>query len=179
MRPVFPSFRMNLLTESDLLLAGWLHGPQLAEMLQAVAAMESRGIRDPQYAMKLLRRDFPPPETKLRLRAEPAPLAEAIAVTSPLDAENIGAVRRGMETLLRVPVISSGAIMPDACPTGPAAASIPVGGAVVAENAIIPGAHSEDLCCSMFASFFKTTAGVEEQLDALMASTRFDTIKAE
>ena len=82
---------MNLLTESDLLLAGWLHGPQLTEMLEAVAAMEARGIRDPQYAMKLLRRSFPPPETKLRLRSEPAPLAAAIEATSPVDAANIGA----------------------------------------------------------------------------------------
>lgn len=163
---------MNLLTESDLLLAGWLHGPQLAEMMQAVAAMQSRGIRDPQYAMKLLRRDFPPPETKLRLRARPAPLAAAIEAVSPAEIANLGAVRRCMETLLRVPVISRGVIMPDACPAGPAA-GIPVGGAVVAENAIIPGAHSEDVCCSMYATFFRTTAAVASQLEALMASTRF------
>jgi tRNA-splicing ligase RtcB len=162
---------MNLLTESDLLLAGWLHGPQLAAMLEAVAAMEARGIRDPQYALKLLRRDFPPPETKLRLRAEPAPLAAAIEATSPLDAANIGAVRRCMEELLRVPIIGRGAIMPDACPTGPA--GIPVGGALVAENAIIPGAHSEDVCCSMYATFYQTDADVVVQLDALMKSTRF------
>ncbi len=164
---------MNLLTESDLLLAGWLHGPQLTEMLQAVAAMEARGIRDPQYALKLLRRDFPPPETKLRLRPEPVPLAAAIVATSALDEANIGAVKRCMDALLRVPVIRRGAIMPDACPTGPAAASIPVGGAVVAENAIIPGAHSEDVCCSMFATFYQTDATVTEQLDALMQCTRF------
>ncbi|MFN0126687.1 MAG: RtcB family protein [Verrucomicrobiales bacterium] len=164
---------MKLLTESDLLLAGWLHGPQLAELMQAVDAMESRGIRDPQYAMKLLRRDFPPPERKLRLRPDPAPLAAAIEAVSPIDAANIGAVRRCMEELLRVPVIQRGAIMPDACPTGPAAASITVGGAVVTENAIIPGAHSEDVCCSMYATFFRTEAAVATQLDALMASTRF------
>ena len=164
---------MSLLTESNLLLAGWQHGPQLAEMMEAVAAMDVRGIRDPQYALKLLRRDFQPPETNLRQRAAPAPLAAAIEATSATDLANIGAVRRCMEALLRVPVIERGAIMPDACPTGPAAASIPVGGAVVAENAIIPGAHSEDVCCSMYATFFQTEAGVESQLDALMASTRF------
>ena len=162
---------MNLLTESDLLPAGWLHGPQLAGMMQAVAAMEARGIRDPQYAMKLRRRDFPPPETKLRLRAEPGPLAAAITAVSPVDAANIGAVRHCMEELLRVPIIQRGAIMPYACPTGPA--GIPVGGAIVAENAIIPGAHSEDVCCSMHATFHQTTADVGTQLDALMKSTRF------
>ncbi len=164
---------MSLLTESDLLLAGYLHGPQLAEMLAAAATMEARGVRDPAYALKLLRRHFPAPETKLLLRAEPAPLAAAIAATGPLDHENIGAVRRCMEQLLRVPIIQRGAIMPDACPTGPAAASIPVGGAIAVENALIPGAHSEDVCCSMYATFFKTSADIETQLDALMASTRF------
>lgn len=63
--------------------------------------------------------------------------------------------------------------MPDACPVSSAFASIPVGGAIAAENAIIPGAHSEDVCCSMFASFYQTDAPIGTQLDALMASTRF------
>lgn len=164
---------MPLLTETDLLLAGWLHGPLLAEMLDAVAAMEARGIHDPAYAMKRLRRDYPAPEPKLRLRPEAAPLAAAIEAASPADVENIAAVRRCMEQLLRIPVIRRGALMPDACPTGQAAASIPVGGAIVAENAIIPGAHSEDVCCSMYASFYRSGATVGTQLDALMKSTRF------
>ena len=43
---------MKLLTESDLLLAGWLRGPQFAQLMQAVTAMEARGIRDPHYAIE-------------------------------------------------------------------------------------------------------------------------------
>ena len=164
---------MNLLTESDLLLAGYLHGPQLAAMLEAVAELEARGIKDRSYVMKLLRRDFPPPDSKLHLREEAAPLAEAILATCALDEHNIGAVRRYMDQLLRVPVIQSGAIMPDACPAGNAVANIPVGGAIAVENAIIPSAHSEDICCSMFASFYRTNEAVSDQLDALMKSTRF------
>jgi tRNA-splicing ligase RtcB len=164
---------MNLLTESDLLLAGWLHGPQLQEMLTSVAAMEARGIQDRAYAMKLLRRDFPPPELKLQMRAEAAPLAEAIAATSAQDEQNIGAVRRYMDQLLRVPIIQRGAIMPDACPAGSAVANIPVGGVVAVEDAIIPSAHSEDICCSMYASFYQSDEPVAAQLDWLMQSTRF------
>lgn len=164
---------MNLLSESDLLLAGWLHGPQIEHMLDAVAAMEARGIQDPNYALKLLRRDFPPPELKLRLRDEAAPLAAAIEATSKVEEENVGAVKRLMDQLLRVPIIQRGAVMPDACPAGHAVATIPVGGAIAVENAIIPSAHSEDVCCSMYATFFKTSAAVETQLDALMKSTRF------
>lgn len=63
--------------------------------------------------------------------------------------------------------------MPDACPAGSAVATIPVGGAIAVEGAIIPSAHSEDVCCSMYATFYRTTADVETQLDALMQSTRF------
>ena len=163
----------QLLTETDLLLAGWLHGPQLSEMLDAVAEMESRGIQDRNYALKLLRRNFPAPPAKHQLRESPAPLAAAIDATCKLDEENIGAVKRYMEQLLRVPVIQRGAIMPDACPAGNAVATIPVGGAIAVENAIIPSAHSEDVCCSMHASFFRTSTDIETQLDALMQSTRF------
>lgn len=162
-----------LLTESDLLLAGWLHGPLLTEMLAAVALMEQRGIHDPGYAMKLLRRDFPAPEPKIKMRETPAPLAAAIEATGPADEDNIAKVRRLMDQLLCTPVIQRGAVMPDACPAGHAVATIPVGGAIAVENAIIPSAHSEDVCCSMYATFFRTEAGVEDQLEALMKSTRF------
>lgn len=162
-----------LLTESDLLLAGWLHGPLLTEMLAAVARMEERGIQDPAYAMKLLRRDFPAPEPKIKMRENPAPLATAIEATGPADEENIAKVRRLMDQLLCAPVIQRGAVMPDACPAGHAVATIPVGGAIAVKNAIIPSAHSEDVCCSMYATFFRTEAGVDAQLEALMKSTRF------
>ena len=162
-----------LLTATDLLEAGWPPGPQLGRMLDAVAAMAARGIHDRNYAMKLLRRGFPPPPATYQLRDDPAPLAVAIAATCKADEDNIGAVRRYMEQLLRVPVVERGAIMPDACPAGNAEASIPVGGVVAVDNAIIPSAHSEDICCSMFTSFFLTSIGVDKQLDALMKSTRF------
>ena len=165
--------KTTLLTATDLLSAGWLDGPQLLRMLEAVAVMEARGIQDRDYAIKLLRRDFPPPPAKDPLRDTSAPLAAAIEATCKADEENIGAVRRQMEQLLRVPVVQRGVIMPDACPAGNAAANIPVGGVVAVDDAIIPSAHSEDVCCSMFASFYLTEMDVEAQLDALMGSTRF------
>jgi hypothetical protein len=43
--------------------------------------------------------------------------------------------------------------MPDACPTGPEG-QIPVGGVVVAKNAIHPGFHSADICCSVMLTDF-------------------------
>jgi len=83
-------------------------------------------------------------------------------------------VRKCVGELLRMPRIIRGAIMPDACPVGGGPATIPVGGAIAVENAIIPAAHSSDICCSMFATFFDAGAsGVSTLLDQLMDSTRF------
>lgn len=164
---------MGMLNGNDLLQAGWPPGAHIGKMLAAVAEMEARGIHDPDYAMKLLRRDFPPPPPKLPMRQEAAPLSEAIEATCEEDEKNIGAVRRFMNELLCTPVIERGAVMPDACPAGAAPATIPVGGAIAVRNAIIPSAHSADICCSMFATFYRTSQPVSAQLDTLMKSTRF------
>lgn len=163
----------TLLTQSDLLLAGWQDGPQIEALLDAVRVMEQRGIRDALYALKKLRRDFPPPDLRLRLREKAAPLTEAIAASCALDAQNIGAVRRQMNELLRVPVVLSGAVMPDACPAGNAPAAIPVGGIIAVDRAILPSAHSEDVCCSMYASFFRSDRSTREIMDVLQSCTRF------
>jgi len=164
---------MALLNGHDILAAGWPPGPHIAKILDAVREIEARGIVDRDYALKLLRRDFPPPPSKLEMRQEPADLAEAIAATGPDDESNVGAVRRLMNELLRTPVIERGALMPDACPAGSATATIPVGGAIAVRNAIIPSAHSADICCSMFATFYRSELPVSEQLDHLAAATRF------
>src|SRR5690606_1524381 len=66
-----------------------------------------------------------------------------------------------------------GAVMPDACPVGGGPATIPVGGVIAVENAIMPGAHSADICCSMFASFFPTNHPVGEMMDHLQKVTHF------
>jgi RNA-splicing ligase RtcB len=50
---------------------------------------------------------------------------------------------------------------------------IPVGGAISVENAIIPSAHSADICCSMLATFYEERGSVTKELDALMSATRF------
>lgn len=169
---------MPVLTGRDLIEAGWPEGPVIRELLARARVLEEeKGIADRKYLLKLLRRDFGKPAPKQALRGEAeveaVPFAEAIEATTDEEARNVGAVRRRMRELLRVPVIRRGAVMPDACPAGPAPATIPVGGAIAVENAIIPAAHSADICCSMFASFYRCDDAVGEQLDALMASTRF------
>lgn len=164
---------MSLLKGQDFIEEGWPPGPVIGQLLKAVAELEARGVQDRAYALKLLRRDFPAAPAKIGLREEPLALAEAISATSEEDRLNIENVRRFMQDLLRVPVVKGGAIMPDSCPSGMERATTPVGGVIAVENAIVPGAHSADICCSMYATFYRTEEGVKEQLDALQASTRF------
>lgn len=85
--------------------------------------------------------------------------------------DNVEKVINTMKVLMKTPTLKTGAIMPDACPTGPEG-QIPVGGVVVAENAIHPGFHSADICCSvMLTDFGKINP--KEVLDAAHASTHF------
>jgi tRNA-splicing ligase RtcB len=166
---------MKPITSEDLQAAGYLPGPHLEAMLRQAAEYQLRGISDVKYLLKLLRRDFAPPPPKFVMRDSPAPLAEAIRAESAEEKRNLAAARRQMQQLLLTPVITRGAIFPDACPAGVATAVIPVGGAIAVENALIPSAHSADICCSMMATFYDPRSQVAAELDALVASTRFGT----
>ena len=65
---------------------------------------------------------------------------------------NVEMVLRDMNLLMVTPTIQTGAVMPDACPTGEG--QIPVGGVVVAKDAIHPSMHSADICCSVMMTNF-------------------------
>jgi hypothetical protein len=73
---------------------------------------------------------------------------------------------------MRVPTIVAGAVMPDACPAGAAPGTIPVGGVIAAKDAIHPGMHSADICCSMAATVFGD-AKPSDLLDAGMTLSHF------
>lgn len=113
---------------------------------------------------------FPAPAVLTR-RAS-GTFAEAISAESEEDEANIAAVRAHMAELMRCPVLEHGAIMPDACPSGAAAGTIPVGGAVVS-RAIHPAFHSADICCSMYATVIPKGTATRAFMDAVVASTRF------
>lgn len=87
------------------------------------------------------------------------------------DAPNVDSVIQTMKDLMRTPTVVGGAIMPDACPTGPSG-TIPVGGVVVTKNSIHPGMHSADICCSVMLSDFGKT-DPKLLLDAAHAVTHF------
>ncbi len=157
----------------DLIKAGYQPGPQIEKMLVAINELQSRGVTGKKYILKLLKRQFGEPNPKLHLREKPIPHTEAIQASSDEEKINLSKVREKMTELMKTPVIQKGAIMPDACPASMAPAVIPVGGAIAVENAIIPSAHSADICCSLFATFYKPQTDISSELDALTTSTRF------
>lgn len=86
--------------------------------------------------------------------------------------DNVASVISSMSQLMRVPTIHSGSIMPDACPAGPHG-TIPVGGVVAAKNAIHPGMHSSDVCCSVAVTVFPDMQDPLSVLDAGMKLSHF------
>jgi tRNA-splicing ligase RtcB len=105
------------------------------------------------------------------LHTEAVPFAINIKAENELEQENVDSVIATMKELMKTPTIVGGAIMPDACPTG-STGTIPVGGVVVAKNAIHPGMHSADICCSVFLTDFGK-ADPKAVLDAAHAVTHF------
>lgn len=85
--------------------------------------------------------------------------------------DNVSKVITTMDAVMKTPTVVDGAVMPDACPAGPVG-TIPVGGVVATRNAIHPGMHSADICCSvMLTDFGKVDP--KTVLDAASASTHF------
>lgn len=105
------------------------------------------------------------------LHKKAIPFLVNIKAENDLEKANVRSVMDTMEVVMKTPTLVNGAIMPDACPTGPVGI-IPVGGVVVAKNAIHPGMHSADICCSvMLTDFGKTDP--KAVLDAAHSITHF------
>ena len=108
----------------------------------------------------------------------PMPLKDEGAFTSYLrpsgsgeDELNVRAVELTMAEVTKTPTVREAYVMPDACPAGPVG-TIPVGGVVAAENAIHPGMHSADICCSVMLTDFGD-ADPKAVLDAVQDITHF------
>lgn len=156
----------------DLIAAGWHEGRRLGAALRRARQLEAEGVGREDLLIQL-EEEFPKQLIVALPRTEPAPLAEAIEAETDEETDNVLQVRQRMTELLHMPVINRGVIMPDACPVGGSPATIPVGGAIAVENAIIPGAHSSDICCSMFATFFPANHPTTEIMDHLQKVTHF------
>ena len=105
------------------------------------------------------------------LHSEAVAFSINIKAENELEEDNVNSVLESMQILMRTPTLVDGAVMPDACPAGPKG-TIPVGGVVAAKNAIHPGMHSADICCSVMLTDFGD-ADPKAVLDAAHTSTHF------
>ena len=154
----------------DMLISwGIKPGKTFKSILAEARALAATGL-DLEAVRTAIVEKFPAPVVMTR-RAS-GMFAEAISAETEEDAANIASVRAHMAELMRCPVLEHGAIMPDACPSGSAPGTIPVGGAVVS-RAIHPAFHSADICCSMYATIIPQGQSTRGFMDALVATTRF------
>lgn len=114
----------------------------------------------------------PAPAIPLRAHGE---LAHRLNIRADDEHEtaNVASVERHMVELMRLPTVVAGAVMPDACSAGSAPGTIPVGGVIATSDAIHPGMHSEDICCSMAVTMFDRDADPTAILDAGMKISHF------
>jgi RNA-splicing ligase RtcB len=140
-----------MITGKTLIAWGYKPGP----WFPAAAAAANRASAAGEDVRAAIDAIVPPPVTHIPLRAA-GDLAHRLNIRAehPDEGENVAAVERHMGELMRVPTVVAGAVMPDACPAGSAPGTIPVGGVIAARDAIHPGMHSADICCSMALSVF-------------------------
>ena len=159
---------VEVLSGQDLIDAGMAQGKWFRDALNAGNDVLARGGSHAE-AIAAARGFEPPPAIPLR-EQDAVPFHVNIEAGNAHELANVEAVSNSMRLLMRTPVIRAGAIMPDACPAGPVG-TIPVGGVAVSE-AIHPGMHSADICCSMAISTFPGVSPAD-LLDAVHAVTHF------
>ncbi len=130
---------------------GHIPGKDFGRALEIAQAAAAAGYELDQIKAKLegMKPPSPPPTLPLQ-KAGDVPLTFNIEAKegNADEAKNLEDVRETMKAVVRTPTVVSAAVMPDACPAGPMG-TIPVGGVVAAKNAIHPGMHSADICCSV------------------------------
>jgi len=159
-------------TGADLI--GWGHrpGPAFPALLARANAARAEGFGLVRIR-QMLEANLPPPAPEpLALRkAGEVPLLVSIRAENADEQDNIDKVLATMAEVLKTPTVTAGAVMPDACPAGPLG-TIPVGGVVAARNAIHPGMHSADICCSVMITDLGQV-DPKAALDAAQAITHF------
>ena len=152
-------------TGRNIIELGFRQGTWFKEAIQYINdnELESKEIEDYLKQFKL-----PDP---IALHANAIHFHQNIKADNELEEKNVTDVVQTMKTLMRTPTLVNGAIMPDACPTG-SQGTIPVGGVVIAKNAIHPGMHSADICCSVMLTDFGK-ANPKAVLDAAHSITHF------
>lgn len=159
------------LTGHDLTAWGHTPGPQFPALLDRANTLLGAGT-SVEDIRETLAADLPPKPVQYPLQdADAVPLHVNLTPADADENANLIKVRETMRAVMRTPTVVSGAIMPDACPAGPVG-TIPVGGVIAARNAIHPGMHSADICCSLMLSDLGD-ADPKAVLDAAESITHF------
>ena len=162
-----------MITGKTLLDLGYAPGSWFKSAIAAAEAARLAGS-DEAAIRELIDNLAPKPVVTVPLRARGALSYHMnIRAETPEETENVAMVERHMAELMRVPTVVAGAVMPDACSSGSAPGTIPVGGVIAAKNAIHPGMHSADICCSMAVTIFGGGADPTAILDAGMKLSHF------
>lgn len=165
---------MNNISGKTLLSWGLQGGAWFKDAIPLANQLRADGKSDKQIIAAL----FPMQAAKaidegMPLRTNNIPFGQFIEPETDDEKVNVASVLAHMDALMRTPTIERGAVMPDACPSGSALGTIPVGGVVATKDAIHPGFHSADVCCSMAISVFKRNEHVDKVLDAAMKASHF------
>lgn len=155
----------NKITGKEIIALGYRQGKWMKD---AIAYINENNLDS--EAMTDYLKQFKSPDP-IALHKQPLEFSINIKAENEEEKGNVSKVINSMQTLMKTPTLVDGAIMPDACPAG-LDGTIPVGGVAVAKNAIHPGMHSADICCSvMLTDFGKVDP--KDILDAAHANTHF------
>jgi tRNA-splicing ligase RtcB (3'-phosphate/5'-hydroxy nucleic acid ligase) len=162
-----------MISGKTLIAWGFRPGPWFAAAIAAAEQARLAGADEATLRATVARFVPATPQPSLSLRgADALPYRLNVRAEGREEVENIAAVERHMRELMRVPTVVAGCVMPDACPAGSAPGTIPVGGVASTKNAIHPGMHSADICCSMAITVFGD-AEPKAILDAGLKLTHF------
>lgn len=165
----------DAITGKDLIDMGFKPGPWFGSVLEEANTKrlsKSQTARLAQVRLDAIEKaEAERRAREIPLRETPGPFHINLTADTDEEKANRDAVEATFTELMRTPVLERGVVMPDACPAGPMG-TIPVGGVVAARNAILPGAHSADICCSMTATILED-ADPKAVLDALQAVAHF------
>lgn len=134
-----------MITGKDLLELGYKPGKWFKEAIDHANSNQLSGDSLRNY-LEAVRPKYIDPY------AEPVDFYQNIKAETEEEISNVDSVISTMKDLMKTPTLVGGAVMPDACPTGDG--QIPVGGVVIAKNAIHPSMHSADICCSVMMTNF-------------------------
>ncbi len=137
-----------MITGKYLIELGYKSGKWFNE---AIEFLNSVSIDSEEHAHEMIKQFLPPPYVEPLEVA--LPYFKNIECDNDVELENLISVEATMNEVMKTPTIVKGAIMPDACPAG-SVGNIPVGGVVIARNAIHPAMHSADICCSVMLTGF-------------------------